>query len=100
MLKEYMQRSATAGTAVSAQDYSQIEEKSHAACERLPCLVARQQAREQPAHADSSIAQAVQVVPHNADFAVVGENSYAYTTQCCALASPAHQGLMDQFENA
>ncbi|KAL0056139.1 hypothetical protein WJX82_008033 [Trebouxia sp. C0006] len=62
MLKEYMQRSATAGTAVSAQDYSQIEEKSHAACERLPCLVARQQAREQPAHADSSIAQAVQAL--------------------------------------
>ncbi len=69
MLKEYMQRSATAGTAVSAQDYSQIEEKSHAACERLPCLVARQQARGQPAHADgvkcdlsSSIAKAVQVV--------------------------------------
>jgi hypothetical protein len=69
MLKEYMQRSGAAATAVSAQDYSQIEERSCAACERVPCLVARQQARDKPAHADgikcdlsSSIAQAVQVV--------------------------------------
>ena len=69
MLKEYMQRSGAAATAVSAPDYSQIEEKSYAACERLPCLLAHQQARHQPAHADgikcdlsSSIAQAVQVV--------------------------------------
>ncbi len=84
MLKEYMQRSAAAATAISAEDYSQIEERSHAACERLPCLVAHQQARNQPAHADgvkcdlsSSIAQAVQVVLPHADFTVVSENSCA-----------------------
>lgn len=69
MLKEYMQRSPAAATAVSALDYSQMEARSHAAFERLPCLVAQQQACDKPAHAhgirrdlSSSIAQAVQVV--------------------------------------
>ncbi|DBB03902.1 TPA: hypothetical protein ACH3X1_012988 [Trebouxia sp. C0004] len=70
-LKEYMQRRAVAATAVSAHDYSQIEERSHAACQRLPGLVAHQQARDKPVHADgikcdlsSSIAQAVQALEH------------------------------------
>ncbi|DBA67335.1 TPA: hypothetical protein ACH3X2_001632 [Trebouxia sp. C0005] len=71
MLKEYMQRSPAAATAVSALDYSQMEARSHAAFERLPCLVAQQQACDKPAHAhgirrdlSSSIAQAVQALEH------------------------------------